>query len=299
MQTCIITFSQTGNTRRVAEEIRQGMLSEAAACNLVELASTDSSELESYDLVGIGCPVFYYQEPLNVRDFITALPQMPGKKWFVFCTHGAIMGVTLQSMADALQRKGIEVIGYHDTYAGATLPFYPYPMLTAGHPDETDLEEARIFGRLTARRYRRQMEGNPPSTAAPPSVPREWRDSARQFTPEFLKRIFPALNINETRCSRCYECQDKCPVAGIDIDQAPPQIQHPCIYCWNCVNICPQAAIEADWDSQVRLAPKLLARYRYWLTVAATQGRFRWRIDPDKIDFENPLYRQRRQAADN
>ena len=29
------------------------------------------------DLVGIGCPVFYYQEPLNVRDFIAALPPLP------------------------------------------------------------------------------------------------------------------------------------------------------------------------------------------------------------------------------
>ena len=297
MQTCILTFSQTGNTRRVAEEIRQGILSEATACDLVELESVETSDLESYDLVGIGCPVFYYQEPLNVRDFIAALPPLPERKWFVFCTHGAIMGVTLQSMADALRHKGIEVIGYHDTYAGATLPFYPYPMLTAGHPDETDLEEARIFGQLTARKLRHQIEGNPPNTVAPPSVPQEWRDNARQFTPEFLKRIFPALNINESRCSQCYDCQVKCPVSGIDIGQAPPRIQQPCIYCWNCVNVCSQAAIEADWDSQVKLAPKLLARYRYWLTVAATQGKFRWRMDPDKIDFQMPLYRQRRQAA--
>jgi hypothetical protein len=26
-------------------------------------------------------------------------------------------------------------------------------------------------------------------------------------------------------------------------------------------------------------------------------GKFRWHIDPDDIDYENPLYRQRRQAA--
>ena len=297
MRTCIITFSQTGNTRRVAEEIRQGILTDATACDIVQLEEVAPTKLTQYDLVGIGCPVFYFQEPLNIRDFIDSLPQMPGRKWFVFCTHGAIMGITLQSMAEALQRKAIEVIGYHDTYAGATLPFYPYPMLTAGHPDETDLEEARIFGQLTAKKYRSQTAGNQSNTATPPSVPQEWRDNAEQFTPEFLERIFPTLSINESSCNQCHDCQEKCPVAGIDIDRAPPRIQQPCIYCWNCVNICPQAAIEADWDGQVRLAPKLLARYRYWLTVAATQGKFRWLIDPDSIDFTMPLYRQRRQAA--
>jgi hypothetical protein len=120
----------------VAEEIRAGILSETGVCDLVELRDVDPASLHSFDLVGLGCPVFYCQEPLNVRDFIAALPRMPDRQWFVFCTHGAIMGVTLQSMAEALQRKGIDVIGYHDTYAGATLPFYPYPMLTAGHPDD-------------------------------------------------------------------------------------------------------------------------------------------------------------------
>ena len=48
---------------------------------------------------------------------------------------------------------------------------------------------------------------------------------------------------------------------------------------------------------QVKLAPKLLERYRFWLNAAATQGKFRWRIDPDSIDFENPYYLQRRRDA--
>lgn len=297
MNTRIIIFSQTGNTRRVAEEIRAGILSETGVCNLVELRDVDPASLHSFDLVGLGCPVFYCQEPLNVRDFIAALPRMPDRKWFVFCTHGAIMGVTLQSMAEALQRKGIDVIGYHDTYAGATLPFYPYPMLTAGHPDETDLEEARIFGRMTIRRLYSLETGKPAPSATPPSVPGEWRENAAQFTLEFLQRIFPALRINESRCSRCYECQENCPVNGIDIDQAPPRIQTPCIFCWHCVNICPEAAVEADWSSQVKLAPRLLKRYRYWLNVAATQGKFRWRMNPEEMNFSMPLYRQRKAAV--
>jgi len=297
MKTLIITFSQTGNTRKVAEEIRQGILSAAAECDLIELKQIDPASLETYDLVGLGCPVFYYQEPCNIRQFIAKLPQLAGRQWFVFCTHGAVMGITLESMSTGLQRKGIRVIGYHDTYASATLPFYPYPMLTAGHPDETDLEEARIFGKLVAARSRSIHSGEAFQPIAPPVVPQQWHDNARRFTAEFLQRIFPELTINASRCSGCHVCQESCPVEGIDIDRDPPQIQNPCIYCWNCVNICPEAAIEADWSGQVKLAPKLLESYRYWLNAAATQGKFRWHIDPERIDFDHPLYLQRRQAA--
>ena len=297
MKTLIITFSQTGNTRKVAEEIKQGVLETTERCELIGLKEVDPASLKTYDLIGLGCPVFYYQEPYNIREFIANLPQPAGKQWFVFCTHGAIMGITLESMSKGLQRKGIRVIGYHDTYASATLPFYPYPMLTAGHPDETDLKEARIFGRLVAERSRNIGNDEAFQPITPPVAPQEWHENAGRFTPEFLQRIFPGLTINASRCSRCYLCQESCPVEGIDIDHDPPQIQDPCIYCWNCVNICPEAAIEADWSGQVKLAPKLLERYRYWLNAAATQGKFRWHIDPESIDFENPLYLQRRLAA--
>ncbi len=298
MKTLIIVFSQTGNTRRVAEEIRRGILSETDDCQLLELKEVDPFGLAEYDLVGFGCPVFYYQEPAHVMEWIKQLPDLEGKKWFVFCTHGAIMGITLESLSDKLQEKGIRIVGCHDTYASATLPFYPYPMLTAGHPDKTELEEARIFGNLIARRICDRGKDGQLNPVPPPDVPREWRENAERFTTEFLQKIFPALSVNTSLCSRCYECQTNCPVDGIDINGEPPQIQDPCIYCWNCVNICPEAAVEADWSTQARLAPKLLERYRYWLNVAATQGKFRWRMDPESIDFESWLFRQRRRAAD-
>ena len=40
-------------------------------------------------------------------------------------------------------------------------------------------------------------------------------------------------------------------------------------------------------------------RYRYWLNVAATQGKFHWRIDPDEVDFSRPYYLQQKEAAQN
>ena len=84
MKTLIICFSQTGNTRKVGEYIRDGIMEETEFCEMTDLAGVDTKQLDQYDLVGLGCPVFYYQEPENVRRFIEELPDLNDKNWFLF-----------------------------------------------------------------------------------------------------------------------------------------------------------------------------------------------------------------------
>jgi flavodoxin/NAD-dependent dihydropyrimidine dehydrogenase PreA subunit len=292
MKTLILFFSQTGHTRNVADVIRNGIIEGGGHCDLLPLADADPECWSTYDLIGLGCPVFYFREPINVGSFIDRLPDLPDRPWFVFCTHGSIVGDTLRRLTEALERKSITVIGHHHTYADATLPFYPYPTLTTGHPDADDLRAAFDFGRTLTKRYREVVAGR--TDAIPPAepVPDEWRQNADRFTPEFLARVFPPLSIDLDRCSLCGDCEQGCPVGGINLGIDPPSIQQPCVYCWYCVNICPEKAVVADWEPQVQLAPKLYQRYRYWLDRAVAEGSFRWRIDPDRLDFDRPLYRQ-------
>jgi flavodoxin/NAD-dependent dihydropyrimidine dehydrogenase PreA subunit len=297
MRILIILFSQTGHTARVAERIRSGLQEAGAECALVPLAQADGAGLGAFDLVGLGCPVFYYQEPLNVHAFIESLPALGGQPWFFFCTHGTIIGDTFASVTRRLSGRGARVIAYHDAYADATLPFYPHPTYTTGHPDDMELEAARRFGAGLVDLGRRIAAGDSSLLPVLEPVPAEWVENAAMFTPEFLARAFPPLAINPERCSLCLECERGCPVGGIEAGAAPPRVQKPCIYCWHCVNLCPEAAIEADWSAQVKLAPRLYARYRHWLDVAARQGRFRWLVDPEGIDFGNPYHRQRERQA--
>jgi flavodoxin/Fe-S-cluster-containing hydrogenase component 2 len=298
MRTLIICFSQTGNTRKVAESIREGVVSVTGQCDLVNMADVDTGSLSGYDLVGIGCPVFYYQEPFNVRDFMEHLPHLPGRHWFVFCTHGSIIGNTMPSMAARLREKGILVIGYHDTYADGTLPFYPYPTLTTGHPDRMDLEQAGAFGKKVVERSQRIAEGDRDLVAEPTAVPEEWKRTASALNPEFMEQMMPKLRINTEKCTHCHACEDNCPVKGIDVEADPPRIQQPCIYCWFCAKICPVLAIDADWDVLVAMAPENYARYREALDEAAARGEFRWLIDPDSMNFDDPLYKQRQREFD-
>jgi flavodoxin len=152
MKALIIYFSQTGNTLRIAECIRDGILAADGQCEMTILKDAKTKSLSGYDLVGIGAPVFWYKEPSNVRDFIEGLPELNGQHWFVFCTHGNIIGNYFPSVAEKLQAKRATVIGFHNTYANITVPFYPQPSYTSGHPDVVDFEQAKDFGKEIIKR---------------------------------------------------------------------------------------------------------------------------------------------------
>ncbi|MDY6863765.1 MAG: EFR1 family ferrodoxin [Thermodesulfobacteriota bacterium] len=294
MKTLIIYFSQTGNTMKVAESIRNGIIEVIAQCELERMAEVDIGSLSEYDLVGFGCPVFYYKEPFNVRDFIENLPELQGKKWFVFCSHGAVMGVTLLSMTEKLEKKGITVIGSHHTYADVTIPFYPYPTVTTGHPDNDDLEKAHAFGKEIALCSIAVANGNTDCIKKPVPVTEEWASNeASMFTIELMTKIMPRLSINKATCTKCGECQNGCPINGIDTESDPPRIQEPCIFCWHCANICPTCSVEADWSMLVEMAPGNYKRYIEALNNAQARGEFRWLIGPDSISYDAPLYQQR------
>ncbi|MCP4750832.1 MAG: 4Fe-4S ferredoxin [Proteobacteria bacterium] len=295
MKTLIVDFSQTGNTRRVSESICQGMVEAAALCELVSLSEVGVSRFAEYDLIGLGFPVHYFQAPFFVQDFLDGLPDQKDRLWFVFCSHGAIMGTGLTSVWRRLEEKGAALVGFHDSYANATAPFLPYPTLTEGHPDTVDIEKARSFGREVAERARKIAGGETIHIARPETVSKNVADQAKNLTRDVMKQIMPELRIDPEKCQLCRTCEENCPAGGIVVDEEPPAIQNPCIFCWRCVMVCPELAIDTeDWS----ILSEGYASYRKLLDKASTQGRFRWLVDPDAIDFNDTQLQRRKRKLD-
>ncbi len=300
MKTLIIHFSQTGNTLRMADRIRDGIVERTGRCDVMAMRDVEAGSLEDYDLIGFGTPVFYFQEPFHVRDFLKALPDQKGKHWFLFGTHGSMWGTMFLSMADILKGKEAEVVGYHHNYADAFLQFYPYPFVTTGHPDEKEIEETRAFGREIPEVSRRIAEGDRSLIPQPVSCPDLWKWVAQGFSPEVLSQLLPPLEIDLDRCTECGLCQENCPVQGIDIESNPRRLQDPCVYCTYCITVCPTCAIGGDIiDLMAALAPEFAKHYIRNLENAAAEGKFEWKIDPASIDFSDNLFRQRERKLKN
>lgn len=285
MKVLVIYFSQTGATERIARMIQRGILSDGNECEIVRMQDAMRGNLSSFDIIGLGCPTFFYREPVNVKDFIRRMDRQEGKHCFIFCTHGSIMGNTLFYLQEELSRRGFTVIGSFDSYSNSSIQFYPKVMHTAGHPDVIELEEAEKFGEglrdLSLRVGRGELK-----------IPRFeliedtwWARSSRMLTLETLRNFSPVFTINTERCTRCLECQENCPADAIDIEADPPAIQmEGCIFCWFCEKLCPVEAIEADWSAARESSKGNLKKYIKILREAEREGKFRPHVDYEKIE---------------
>jgi flavodoxin len=102
MKPCVLYFSRTGNTKRMAEAI-----AEYVKAPLFDIASSQPSIVEKYDLLFIGTPVEGASPTKEARAFVQALPKADGKKVILFCTH-RIFGNkrTLKALKKEMDGKG-------------------------------------------------------------------------------------------------------------------------------------------------------------------------------------------------
>ena len=92
MKTLIVVFSyHHNNTQKVAEAFAKVLDAEIKTPQ-----QTNPEELQNYDLVGFGSGIDTGKNYKELLDFAERLPQVTGKKAFVFSTSGMPIGVSGQ-----------------------------------------------------------------------------------------------------------------------------------------------------------------------------------------------------------
>ena len=283
MKSLIIYFSLTGNTKKVAHAIHNGINRRVERCDIATFKKAEMSRLADYDLIVFGSPVWGGVPP-HVTRFIDAMPSLKGKHCAVFCTHGASPERFFPLIIKGLQKKGLFIIGYDDWYCSVYRPAAPTPYLTDGHPDETDLEEAEEFGKEIAELSRKVYEGKIKLPAVLPDMEIAPRAS--------LNRPVPKLNIEKCRYPSCSLCMDHCPVDAIDLSISPPVFARACSFCYFCEMICPEGAVEADYEPYAKVFRQhTKEKFEKVLEEAEKEGTFRRLIPLDKVGWDTPYYK--------
>lgn len=256
MKAIVIFYSQTGNTENIARAIHRGMTPSVGKYDIANVKDVGPNDLNDYDLIGLGTPVWMGGFTPNVRIFIETLPYQDGQHIFSFNTHGVLPELYFPSAVRMLKTKGFTVIGTRDWFGSVHLQLAPKPYFTDGHPDEIDLKEAEDFGREMTDISRRISAGE---TDLIPPVP------DMEYTPQLftLLEFFQSghnpdgrLKYDREKCiyPKCSLCMDNCLMDYIDLSREPRRFGskgNECdmwMGCTFCELICPTGAISCDWD---------------------------------------------------
>ena len=105
MKPCVLYFSRTGNTKQLAEAI-----SDLTNAPIFDIASSEPSIVENYDLVILGTPVEGFKPAKETVAFVERLPKAEDKKAIVFCTCRLWKGSTFDVLRKQLASKGYDTM---------------------------------------------------------------------------------------------------------------------------------------------------------------------------------------------
>ncbi len=101
MHVCVLYFSRTGNTKRLAEAI-----SDSLESPIFDMANSNPLDFNDFDVLILGTPVNGSRPAPEVMSFIKRMPEGKGKKAILFCTYALMKGSTLKTMEEELTKKG-------------------------------------------------------------------------------------------------------------------------------------------------------------------------------------------------
>jgi hypothetical protein len=127
MNAIIMYWSKTGNTKKVAGAVQEGLKAADVNVTLKRIEQADDVDIYGYDLVCLGFPSYQWRPPKPMDTFLNkkfaqyrsqgrvkvGAPQIPGKKALVFCTYsGPHTGIREAIPAGLLAGQFFEHLGF-------------------------------------------------------------------------------------------------------------------------------------------------------------------------------------------
>jgi NAD(P)H dehydrogenase (quinone) len=152
MKILVLYFSKSGNTRRLAEAVVEGVNSVAG----VEAVLRKTQQVTKDDFIAAsaiiaGSPVYFGTMAAQLKqvfdDFVSVRKKMENKIGAVFTTSGDVTGgkeTTMFSIIQALMIYGMIIVGDPMDATGH------YGVSCVGKPDEKNLEHSRLHGKRVA-----------------------------------------------------------------------------------------------------------------------------------------------------
>jgi NAD(P)H dehydrogenase (quinone) len=152
MQVLVMYYSRSGNTKRLAEELANGVKEvPGVGCLIKSTAEVTKDDFLSSDGIIAGSPVYFGGMAAELKEvfdkFVSVRKQMGDKIGAAFATSGDQSGgkeTTMMSIIQAFLIYGMIIVGDPLDATGH------YGVSCTGSPDEKTIENARKLGRRVA-----------------------------------------------------------------------------------------------------------------------------------------------------
>ena len=241
----LLYYSGAGNTQYVAGYIKRTLEEKGhTVTSIFAKRNTCIRNIEEYDGIIIGSPVYAYRAPPTLLEVIKGLPQIE-KPIYLFFTKGLILGNSAYEVFKILKLKGYKIIGFSDIIMADTLF-----LLTSN--ENTILHKLYL---LPNKIFKHKIRKLPEKilTAFDKNTEVQLRKKIYVPLTNFIARKFwnqtkkwiPKFHADE-KCTLCGACVELCPTFNIKIKDDKVIFGNDCEFCLRCFHRCPERAIQID-----------------------------------------------------
>ncbi|MCB2193086.1 MAG: EFR1 family ferrodoxin [Deltaproteobacteria bacterium] len=247
----VVWYSQTGNTRRYGRLMAKTMQKQGVKVTACDLREADLGKIGEYDLLVVGSPVFYYDAPEYVQQWVGSLPVLAGMPVAAYVSFGGPEGNQYNAACSILERlvqkQGVPVAqkafmnlgSYPLSWAGDKINKTPWKHHSL--PDRQTYGQVREYARYVLQQV---AKGQPAEFSKKLTL----REISTYFGPIWwTKRSIEKHYLMEDQCIACGTCEEKCPSGAIDLADYSVN-REACVLCFGCLNNCPAQAVYMQYD---------------------------------------------------
>ncbi|MBN2380539.1 EFR1 family ferrodoxin [candidate division WOR-3 bacterium] len=233
----ILFFTGTGNTWFLADSITKELRKRGFKADMIALERSGGLDPDTFELLGIGFPVYSGCFPYNIWRFVRDLKNVHGKPAFVFSTKAQATPGSEALLARLLARKGYRVLSARSFIAPSNETLLLGP---------EDISKPEVLKKLE--RVKNEVPGFVEDMFAGNGVIE--KDNTFMLLSSLVSGLAFYLNTGyltnlkvTDKCSRCGLCEEICPAGNIGSSLTRPRFRNRCLVCERCVNFCPQRSI--------------------------------------------------------